>query len=190
MRAVYEGIADRMIRLVEEKQLKDRELWRLVTKQFAKTPDDADHGWRGEYWGKLMRGACMTWQYTQDEELYGILTESVRELLTFQEADGRISTYSRQEEFQGWDIWCRKYVLLGLIHFYEICREPELGKQVLEAAGRHLDAIMERIGDGEGKKRITLASDAWKGINSSSILEPVVRLYMLNPQGRYLEGAD
>ncbi|MDE7355137.1 MAG: glycoside hydrolase family 127 protein [Acetatifactor sp.] len=190
MRAVYEGIADRMIRLVEEKQLKDRELWRLVTKQFAKTPDDADHGWRGEYWGKLMRGACMTWQYTQDEELYGILTESVRELLAFQEADGRISTYSRQEEFQGWDIWCRKYVLLGLIHFYEICREPELGKQVLEAAGRHLDAIMERIGDGEGKKRITLASDAWKGINSSSILEPVVRLYMLNPQGRYLEFAD
>ncbi len=190
MRAVYGGIADQMIRLAEKKQLKDRELWKLVTKQFAETPDDADHGWRGEYWGKLMRGACMTWQYTRDQELYGILTESVKELLTCQEADGRISTYSRQEEFQGWDIWCRKYVLLGLIHFHEICAEAELSKQVLEAAERHLDAIIERIGEGEGKKRITLASDAWKGINSSSILEPVVRLYMISPRRQYLEFAD
>lgn len=190
MKAAYEGIADRMLRLVEEKQLKDKELWKLVTKQFAGTPDDVDHGWRGEYWGKLMRGACMTWQYTGDEELYGILTESVKELLSYQEADGRISTYSRQEEFRGWDVWCRKYVLLGLVHFYEICKEPGLGSRVLEAAGRHLDAIMERIGDEDGKKQITLASDNWLGINSSSILEPVVRLYMLKPRERYLKFAD
>ena len=54
----------------------------------------------------------MTWQYTGDQELYDILTETVRELLSFQEADGRISTYSRKEEFIGWDLWCRKYVLL------------------------------------------------------------------------------
>ena len=55
MKAVYEGIADEMIRLVEREQLKDQSLWRLVTKQFEGTPDDGDHGWRGEYWGKLMR---------------------------------------------------------------------------------------------------------------------------------------
>ena len=70
MKAAYRGIADHMIRLVEREQLKDRALWKLVTKQFQGTPDDADRGWRGEYWGKLMRGACMTWQYTGDGELY------------------------------------------------------------------------------------------------------------------------
>ena len=107
MRAEYQGIVDDMLRLVEKKQLKDRSLWKLVSGQFAKTPDDADHGWRGEYWGKLMRGACMTWQYTRDEELYDILTETVRDLLSCQEEDGRISTYSRKEEFHGWDLWCR-----------------------------------------------------------------------------------
>ncbi len=190
MKAVYEGIADEMIRLVEREQLKDQSLWRLVTKQFEGAPDDGDHGWRGEYWGKLMRGACMTWQYTKDEELYAILTEAVKGLLAAQEEDGRISTYSREEEFQGWDIWCRKYVLLGLLHFYEICQEPWLKTQVREAAGRHLDRIIDKIGEGNGKKRITLASDAWRGINSSSILEPVVWLYMLEPKERYLEFAD
>ncbi len=190
MKAVYHGIADEMIRLVQEEQLKDRALWELAAKQFLGAPDDADLGWRGEYWGKLMRGACMTWQYTKDSELYDILTDAVKDLLAAQEADGRISTYSREAELQGWDIWCRKYVLLGLIHFYETCREKELAEKVLEAAGRHLDYIIDHIGAGEGRKKITLASNNWRGINSSSILEPVVRLYQWKPEKRYLEFAD
>lgn len=190
MKAVYRGIADRMIRLVEQEQLKDRALWKLVTKQFQGTPDDADRGWRGEYWGKLMRGACMTWQYTGDGELYDILKDAVEGLLETQEADGRISTYSREAEFTGWDIWCRKYVLLGLIHFYEICKDEMLANRILEAAGRHLDYIVDHVGNGLGKIKITLTSDHWLGINSSSILEPVVRLYMLKPEKRYLDFAD
>ncbi len=189
MRAEYQGIVDDMLRLVEKKQLKDRGLWKLVSGQFAGTPDDADHGWRGEYWGKLMRGACMTWQYTRDEELYDILTETVKDLLSCQEEDGRISTYSRKEEFHGWDLWCRKYVLLGMIHFYEICRDEAFRHQVLEAAGRHLDYIIRHIGKEQGKLSITQASDNWLGINSSSILEPVVRLYLLKPEKRYLDFA-
>ena len=110
----YTGIADDMLRFVQEKQLKDRTLWALVADQFAGAVDDADLGWRGEYWGKLMRGACMTWTYTGDEALYQILSEAVDRLLAHQDLDGRIATYSREKEFQGWDLWCRKYVLLGL----------------------------------------------------------------------------
>lgn len=190
MQRNFRGLADDMIRLVEQKQLRDRKLWELVTKQFAGTPDDADHGWRGEYWGKLMRGACMTWKYTKDEELYAILREAVAGLLAAQDEYGRISTYSLEKEFCGWDLWCRKYVLLGLIHFHEICKEEDFREQILEAAGRHLDYIIAHIGKGEGKKKITQASDHWLGINSSSILEPVVRLYLLRPEKRYLEFAD
>lgn len=190
MERSYRGIADRVIRLVEREQLKDRKLWELVDGQFKGTPDDGDHGWRGEYWGKLMRGACMVWEYTRDVELYGILRESVLRLLAAQDMEGRISTYSIKEEFNGWDIWCRKYVLLGLIHFCGICREEGLKGQALEAAGKQLDYVIAHIGEEEGKKKITLASDAWRGINSSSILEPAVRLYRLKPESRYLEFAD
>lgn len=190
MKAVYHGIADEMIRLVEAEQLKDRALWELAAGQFLGTPDDADLGWRGEYWGKLMRGACMTWQYTKDSELYDVLTDAVKGLLEAREADGRISTYSREAEFQGWDMWCRKYVLLGLLHFHEICQDQKLAAEVLEAAGKHLDYIIAHVGREEGKKKITRTSDIWRGINSSSILEPVVRLYLCKPEKRYLEFAD
>lgn len=190
MEVVYTKNADEMIRLVEREQLTDRSLWTLVVKQFEGTPDDADLGWRGEYWGKLMRGACMTWQYTKDETLYQILQESVTALLDTQDEEGRISTYSKEAEFQGWDMWCRKYVLLGLLHFEEICRDEKQKEQILEAAGKHLDYIIDHIGREEGKKSITKTSDHWLGINSSSILEPVVRLYMKKPDRRYLEFAD
>ena len=190
MKFLYTGMADEMLRFVEKEQLKDKDLWKLVAEQFEGTPDDADLGWRGEYWGKLMRGACMTYQYTEDAELYDMLTEAVNMLLNTQETDGRISTYSRTEEFQGWDMWSRKYVLLGLIHFYEICKDEEMKKRVLEAAERHLDYIIAHVGKEEGKKEITKTSDLWRGINSSSILEPVVRLYQLSAQKEYLDFAS
>ncbi|MFQ8883820.1 MAG: hypothetical protein ACLR7W_19255 [Ruminococcus sp.] len=81
MKMKYNGIADAAARFVEKEQLKNRSLWKLTADQFANCPDDGDLGWRGEYWGKLMRGACETYLYTRDEELYEILTESVDQLL-------------------------------------------------------------------------------------------------------------
>lgn len=110
----YTGRADAMIRFVQDKQLKDPQLWQLAAEQFTAPVDDADLGWRGEYWGKLMRGACMTWEYTRDAALYQLLADTVDALLDCQDEAGRISTYSPAQEFQGWDLWCRKYVLLGL----------------------------------------------------------------------------
>lgn len=68
MEQAYTNNTDEIIRLVQDRQLKDRSLWQLAAKQFKGTPDDVDLGWRGEYWGKLMRGACQTWKYTKDEE--------------------------------------------------------------------------------------------------------------------------
>lgn len=81
-----------------------------------------------------MRGASLTYLYTQDEDLYSILEDSVRNLLSTQDADGRFSTYSIAREFQGWDIWCRKYILLGLQYFLEICRDKVLSVEILKAA--------------------------------------------------------
>ena len=60
-----------------------------------------------------MRGGVLTWEYTLDAELYDVLTETVWDMLTVADSDGRVSTYSRETEFGAWDLWCRKYVLLG-----------------------------------------------------------------------------
>ncbi len=189
-KAEYSGISDSMAHLIEKIQLKDTELWKLFVRQFRSNPDDADAGWRCEYWGKMMRGACLTYLYTKDSELYSILTETVRDLLSAQDGMGRITTYSTEAEFDGWDLWGRKYVLLGMLHFHEICTDESLRGAIIEACKRHADYIIEHIGNGDGKKNIVDASRHWGGINSSSILEPYVRLYNATGEERYLDFAE
>ncbi len=187
----FHGISDELLRFVEEKQLKDREVCKLIVKQFTiDNVDGEDFGWRGEYWGKLMRGACMTYQYTKDEELYEILTASAIDLIAAQDEDGRIVTYNKESEFQGWDLWCRKYVLIGLIYYYEICKDFGLKEKVLSAACRHLEYVIAHVGEEEEKISITKTSPVWGGINSSSILEPVVRMYTLTKKESYLDFAS
>lgn len=186
-RCRFQGVTDRTIRFLQETQLTDESLWRRFAEQFRSEADAADGGWRGEYWGKMMRGACFVWSYTRDEALYGILESTVRDMMGNMGEEGRISTYGKDTEFTGWDMWNRKYVLLGMQYFLEICREAELARQITSCMCRQADYILEHIGSAqEGKKPVTKASDHWRGLNSSSILEPVVRLYNLTGEERYL----
>ncbi|MDD5603183.1 MAG: glycoside hydrolase family 127 protein [Eubacteriales bacterium] len=186
----YSGLFDKSIRLIERIQLLDRNMWDIFVKQFSFNPDDADKGWRCEYWGKMMRGACFTYKYTGNPELYNTLENSVRSMLKKQDALGRFSTYSIPLEFNGWDIWGRKYVLLGFQYFCEICPDKNLKEKIIAAMCAHADYIIEKIGRAEdGKKPITEASSHWKGLNSSSILEPYVRLYNMTGKQKYLDFA-
>lgn len=183
------GFIDDAIRHIEAIQLTDTSLWKLFVNQYRKQDDD-DGGWRGEFWGKLMRGACLSYQYTQDRELYQILESTVREFLTTQDTYGRFSTYSVDMEFTGWDMWSRRYAMLGLEYFCDICQDAQLYDAVLDALCRHADYIAEKVGPGsEGKLPITQTSTEWQAINSSSILQPFVRLYNLTKKQRYLDFA-
>ncbi len=183
----YRGYLDEAVRFIEDFQLNDRPLWSKFVQVFIDRPDGENRGWRGEYWGKMMRGGCITYTYTQNPKLLETLTGAVRALLPTADEDGRISSYPRELEYKGWDIWSRKYVLLGLEHFYEICPDEELKKEVLAAACAHADYMLATVG--EGKIDITTASNNWDGVNSSSVLEPMVRLYSLTGEQKYLDFA-
>ena len=191
--ASYSGTYDRAVRFVMEHQSKNAILWKNFVAQFEIRDDGETGGWSGEFFGKMMRGACWVYHYTKDAELYRILEEAAKGLLQTAEADGRISSYTRDTEFRYWDMWCRKYVLLGLQYFMEISENEELNKEILSALCRHLDYIMEHIGEGEGKIDILDATThndwTWGALNSSSILEPVVRLYNLTGEKKYLDFA-
>ena len=106
----YEGIMKEAFAFVEKEQLLRPELWARFADQFR---DDADfeNGWRGEYWGKMMRGACFVYSATRNDQLYQCLAETVEDMLQKADETGRISSYGKSHEFNGWDIWCRKYVL-------------------------------------------------------------------------------
>ena len=171
-----------------QKQLKDRELWGKFVKVFHDKADIEDNGWRGEYFGKMMRGACLTYRYYPDEELYGILYDTVKELLSTQDEDGRIATYTKECEYNGWDVWTRKYVLVGCLYFYYICKEEKFKKEIISALKRHVDYLIATLG--EGKRSILDSSEWWGGLNSCSILEPIIELYKITKEKSYLSFAE
>ena len=184
------GILDKLISFEKENQIYNNVLWGRFIDIFTYPSDVGDRGWRCEYWGKMMRGAASVYAYTHDEELYKILRNAVTGLLDVAEEDGRISSYPRDREFDGWDMWGRKYIMLGLQYFCEACHEQELIDRCHTEMCRQLDYIIAHIGRGEGKKPITSASRHWLGANSCSILEPVVRLYNVTGKSEYRDFAD
>ena len=183
----FQGVADKAARFLQKEQLCDAVTWARFVDLYRSQPDGENQGWRGEYWGKMMRGAVLVYEYTRDPELYEILTESVRDMMSVAEEDGRVSSYTRETEFDSWDLWGRKYVILACEYYYDVCGDEELKKEILVFLRRQVDYIMKHIGP--DKKKITTASRSWRGINSSSILEPIVRLYRLTRNGRYLNFA-
>lgn len=186
----YEGFVDKSIRYIEDFQLLSGDLWSRFVQQFKEEDADYEAGWRGEYWGKMMRGACFTYSYTKNPELYQALTRTVIDMMEAQEENGRISSYAVNHEFDGWDIWSRKYVLLGMQYFLEICDDADLAKKVIKSMCRQVDYIMTKIGKKEeGKMEITKATRHWRGLNSSSLLEPIVRLYSITKEQKYFDFA-
>ena len=130
------GVMHDVFDFVRNKQLMDPPLWKKFVAQFQPWVDIRDRekpefgGWRCEYWGKMMRGAAWVYDCTRDEELYEVLENTARELLTRQDELGRISSYPLEHELTSWDLWGRKYVLLGMQYFSEICRKEWFSKLV------------------------------------------------------------
>lgn len=184
----YTGIVENTFAFIEKVQLLRPELWKRFVQQFRENAD-YDAGWRGEYWGKMMRGASLVYSYTRNAELYNVLKETVLDMIASADENGRISSYALARELDNWDLWCRKYVLLGMQYFLDICHEDVLKQQIIASMIRQVDCIIEKIGDGERKKPITSASKQWRGLNSSSILEPIVRLYNLTKKDKYFDFA-
>ena len=180
----YIDRSDSYLRFIVDKQLTDSALWTKFVEVYKTREDISDNGWRGEYYGKMMRGACLAYKCRPDDRLYDVLESTVRALLATADEMGRISTYPAEQEFRGWDMWCRKYVLVGSLYFYDICKDEAFKGEILSGLRRHLDYIAARIG--EGKTAITDTSNWYGGMNAASLLEPVVEMYKLTKEPAYL----
>ncbi len=185
----WTGVAHEAFVSMQDKYAKDELLWKLLVKPFRELPDGGRNTWKGEFWGKFMRGSALICAYTQDDGLYAVLENSVRDMLTTQDELGRFSSYTVETEFNGWDIWCRKYVMLGMQYFMEICRDDLLKAQIIQALKKHADYIIERVGYEDGKIPVHETSKAWGAANSASLLQPIVKLYKQTGEQRYLAWA-
>ena len=141
----------------------------------------------GEMWGKAVRSGAMFYRYQADEELKQILDATVADLFTTIRPNGSISCAppELQPENAGGDMWERKYVLLGLSQYYT---QVEQDPRVLQAMEDEAQSIIEQVGDSPKVDITTLGWSANK-IESSSLLEPMMRLYFMTGKQTYLDFA-
>jgi hypothetical protein len=138
--------------------------------------------WQTEFWGKWILSAIASYEYTRDPEMLKIIQNAVSGLLATQTPDGYIGNYSKDAQLQHWDIWGRKYTLLGLLAYYDISQD----KKALDAAKKLADFLLTQVGPG---KADIVKTGNYRGMPSSSILEPIVFLYRHTGEQKYFDFA-
>lgn len=129
----------------------------------------------------------MFYRYTQDPELKAILRATVADLLETERSNGSISCVpvGEQPGDKKGDLWERKYVMLALEEYYE---QVEADSAVLGSLKRQADCILLQIGPAP-KREITDLGWSDNHIESSTLLEPIMRLYKWTGEARYLDFA-
>ena len=175
------GITDEKIRIITEGTLKVIDMHALAD-YFRHTMDMFA---TGEFWGKIMRASCLICSYTGDPALCAIVDEAAADMLSLQREDGCLSTcpdHTQPKGSNGSDLWERKYALMGLLAYYELTGSAE----ALEACVKLVRYTNAQVGEAP-KTPITKTGWAFCGIESSSILEPVMRVYHVTGDPAALE---
>ena len=175
------GITDEKIRIITEGTLKVIDMHALAD-YFRHTMDMFA---TGEFWGKIMRASCLICSYTGDPALRAIVDEAAADMLSLQREDGCLSTcpdHTQPNGSNGSDLWERKYALMGLLAYYELTGSAE----ALEACVKLVRYTNAQVGEAP-KTPITKTGWAFCGIESSSILEPVMRVYHVTGDPAALE---
>ena len=158
-----------------------QDLERIIKPFESRTEENSGH-WRCEYWGKWFTSAALGYAYEPTPEHRAVIDRGVGELIATQTPDGYIGTYKTNKHLGIWDVWGRKYTLLGLLADYDLT-----GNQAALAAARRVaDHLIREAPPGKTNLSENGIKEL-KGLASSSILEPVVLLYQRTGDRRYLE---
>ena len=148
----------------------------------------------GEMWGKFVRSGAMQYRHSPDAELKAVLDSAIRDILAAERSNGSISCVPVERQPAGGDgvtkpdcgdLWERKYVMLGMEDYYDwVERNPA----VLASLQRQAACIMDQIGPAP---KMDVRDAGWSAnhVESSTLLEPFMRLYRLTGASRYLDFA-
>ncbi|MFF1876688.1 beta-L-arabinofuranosidase domain-containing protein [Leifsonia sp. NPDC058230] len=143
------------------------------------------HPWIGEHIGKWLDAASLVVATTGNELLDAKLRFAAHELMDAQEDDGYLGTYPTDKRFgmyegADWDVWANKYSMIGLLAYYRATGD----EAALRSASRVGDLLMRTFHD-PGDKDI-LKAGTHMGMAATSVLQPIVELYSLTAESRFL----
>lgn len=153
--------------------------------------------WRSEFWGKLVLSAVRCARYKNEDRLKEDLRRSCYKVLSMQREDGYLSTYRNSNNiypvdtekatlYMGWgadycwNIWGIKYTLWALIESADLLDDAFILSGAIKLADWVLAKFKE---DGTRVKD----SGVMNGLPSSSILKPLLVLYRLTGDEKYLD---
>ena len=142
-----------------------------------------DRCWQSEFWGKWFTSAVSAYRYRPEPQLKLKLDQAVAGLLATQSANGYIGNYIENKQLEQWDIWGRKYCMLGLLAYYDLTKD----KNTLLAIQKLADHLIKELSD---KKVLIVKKGNHHGMAATSILEPICLLYSRTGDQRYLDFAN
>jgi hypothetical protein len=163
-----------------------------IFKEELQKKDTSGTSWQGEMLGKWLYTAARAANRTQDTALQRLVTEVADDVVATQGADGYLGTYSppfrmnsltRTNQDKSWDVWVQAYQLSGLLevnHYF-----PH--QKYVTAARRMTDLLMNSYS--ESGQDIVLHGYCY-GVHAIIILDPLVELYQVTHDPRYLRFAE
>lgn len=139
--------------------------------------------WQSEFWGKWFTSAVLAYRYRPEERLKKVLDHAVEGLLATQTSDGYIGNYDPAHRLEQWDIWGRKYCMLGLLAYFDLTGD----EKCLQAAGHVADNLMDDLDKADG---IIVTKGNYRGMAASSVLEPICLLYHQTKEKKYVDFAE
>jgi uncharacterized protein len=139
--------------------------------------------WQSEFWGKWFTSAVLAYKYNPDPRLKQVLQESVESLIKTQTPDGYIGNYTQESHLAQWDIWGRKYTMLGLLDYHELTKD----QGSLGAARKVADHLIMEIAESGGN---IVTKGNYRGMAASSVLEPMLQLYRITKDKKYLDFSE
>ncbi|CAL1518822.1 beta-L-arabinofuranosidase domain-containing protein [Chitinophaga sp. MM2321] len=178
--AVMKGFIGRKLDLSYQNRILAQDVNTLVTPFRHRTETRL---WQTEFWGKWFTSAVLAYKYRPEPALKKVLQTAVKDLIATQTPDGYIGNYKPENRLEQWDIWGRKYCLLGLLDYHDLTGDTNS----LRAARKLTDHLIREINEKDG---IIVNKGNYRGMAASSILEGIVRLYSLTGDKKYLAFAE
>lgn len=185
--AVRASFEQRVMRFVVDEESEPVQLFSEEMRACSNSGD-----WYGEHAGKWLVTAGYAWRRTRSEELAEHIRRTVAFLVSRQEPDGYLGTYSREykgrfshtaaAEVRTWDVWVHAWLILGLLQVADV---PGVVGAV-ETATKIGDLVLASFtGD-----RFILDLGNHQGLSSAVMVQPLAELSMRTGKSDYAAFAD